>query len=142
MGLLSQAKDLHERLPAYASLSFSMDAGALASIAMTSYPASAHIRLGDFENARVHAQAALDAHENFPAPGREAIARIDLGIALAALGEPDEAAALGQQALRASRWGELVRSRSGDLDTRHAQDFHELYRQMSAVTSSAGLVAY
>jgi len=79
-------------------------------------------------------------HEAVPAGSRdlsrEAIARIDLGIALAELGVPDEAIGQGRLAL-ASRVVGSVRSRAADLDmvlaVRYprlpaAREFHEAVR--------------
>ncbi|MEV6984253.1 hypothetical protein AB0M95_23780 [Sphaerisporangium sp. NPDC051017] len=145
--LLRDAGERYERLPARAPMRFAMDTGNLASLAVTSYPASAYIWLGDgehgdFEKARAHAQSALAAHMALPAadrsPSREAIARIDLGIALTELGTPDEAAVLGRQALAGTHLVDSVRTRAGDLDrvltARYpklgvVQEFHEAYIQ-------------
>jgi hypothetical protein len=69
---------------------------------------------------------------------REAIARIDLGIALAHLGSLDEATAHGSQSLSSVRVDDTVLSRAGELDKAlmtcfpHeaiAQSFHEQYLQ-------------
>jgi hypothetical protein len=49
-------------------------------------------------------------------PKREAIARIDLSIALAHLGSLDEATAHGSQALFSVRVVDSVLSRAGELD--------------------------
>ena len=54
-----------------------------------------------------------EAHVSLP----DAIARIDLGIALAALGSPDEAVAEGRRALASPRVVDSVLSRAGDLDS-------------------------
>ncbi|MFC7732458.1 hypothetical protein [Actinomadura keratinilytica] len=145
--MFRQAGEVYERLPARAPLRFDTSTGHLATFAMTSYPASAYIWLGDaecgdFAQARTYAQAAIDAQLALPAasrsPSREAIARIDLAIALTKLGEPEQAAALGQQALGTSRLVDSVRSRAGDLEhvlTVHypdlpvVRDLQEAYRQ-------------
>ncbi|TYK47142.1 tetratricopeptide repeat protein [Actinomadura decatromicini] len=146
--MLHEAGEVYGRLPARAPLRFTVDTGNLAALAMTSYPASAYIWLGDadrgdFAKARTHAQAAIDEQQALPdsarSPSREAIARVDLGIALAALGEPEEAAAMGRRALASPRLVDSVRSRAGDLDralaARHPEvpavrDFHEMYRHV------------
>ncbi|WP_157430711.1 tetratricopeptide repeat protein [Actinomadura macra] len=146
--MLHQASKVYGALPARAPLRFTVDTGNLAALAMTSYPASAYIWLGDavrgdFAKARKHAQAAIDEQEGLPesarSPSREAIARVDLGIALAELGEPEEAAAMGRRALGTPRLVDSVRSRAGDLDralaARHPEvpavrDFHEMYRHL------------
>jgi len=155
-GLLREAADLYGRLPARAPMRFALDTGTLAGYAMTAYASSSYIWLGDaargdFENARRHAQEAVAAHEAAPAadrsPSREAIARIDLGMALAALGEPDQAAALGRAALASPRLVDSVCSRAGDLDralaARHGdaagvRDFHEEYVAVSGRASADG----
>jgi len=155
-GLLREAAGLYDRLPARAPMRFALDTGTLAGYAMTAYAASSYIWLGDaargdFENARRHAQEAVAAHEGAPAsdrsPSREAIARIDLGMALAALGEPDQAAALGREALASSRLVDSVRSRAGELDklliARHpgvaeVREFHEGYEAVSGRGAMGG----
>ncbi|GII88302.1 hypothetical protein Ssi03_62920 [Sphaerisporangium siamense] len=147
--LLRDAGQRYERLPARAPMRFSVDTGNLASFAMTAYPASSYIWLGDaasgdFEKAKLYAQSAISAHEALPdtarSPSREAIARIDLAIAMAALGAPDEATDLGRQALSTTRLVDSVRSRAGDLDrvliARYpklglVQHFREAFVQMS-----------
>lgn len=92
----------------------------LASYAMTSYPASCYGWLGDYRQAEAYARRAVAVHEAAPdgsrAPTPEAIAQIDLAIAVAALGEPDERSALGRAALSSARVVDSVRSRAGDLD--------------------------
>src|SRR5207245_6463869 len=120
---------------------FTVDTGPLADYAMTGYPASCYIWLADFQQARRYAQQAVAVHEAAPAesrsPSREAIARIDLGIALATLGAPDEAIGEGRLALGSPRVVDSVGSRAADLDAtltaRHpplatAREFHEQYR--------------
>jgi hypothetical protein len=95
--------------------------GPLATYAMTAYTASSYIWLGEYERARRHAESAVAAHEATPvwtrSPSREAIARLDLGIALASLGSPDEATAFGLQALDSPRVVSSVRTRAADLDS-------------------------
>jgi transcriptional regulator with XRE-family HTH domain len=117
--LFVEANKLYDRLPAAPPLHYGVDTIALADYALTSYPASAYIWLGDFEQAENCAQQAVALHQNVPvasrSPSREAIARIDLGIALAALGAPDEAVAQGCEALASSRVVDSVCSRAGDL---------------------------
>ncbi|MGH3806106.1 MAG: hypothetical protein ACRDRU_05625 [Pseudonocardiaceae bacterium] len=49
--LFTEARRLHERLPASAPRRFTVDTGTLASYAMTAYPATAYAWLGDFETA-------------------------------------------------------------------------------------------
>ncbi|MGW4425199.1 hypothetical protein [Streptosporangium sp. NPDC004631] len=119
--LLHSAEEIYGRLPARAAGRFGIDMGALAAgHTMTDYPAAAYISLGDFEKARQRAEAAVATHESKPieirSPSREAIARIDLGIALAGLGSPDEAIAMASQALESPRIVERVHSRAAYLD--------------------------
>ncbi len=68
-------------------------------------------------------------------------------MSLAALGEPDEAAALGHQALTSTRLVDSVRCRAGDLDkiliARHldvaeVRDFHESYVAASGGGTTGG----
>jgi transcriptional regulator with XRE-family HTH domain len=139
--MFGEALDLYDRLPARAPMRFATDTGVLASYAMTAYQASCYVWLGDYRQAEAHGRRALEAHEAAPegsrAPTREAIARIDLAIALAGLGEADEAAALGAGALGSGRVVDSVRSRAGDLNAAltarypahaGAAGFGEMYR--------------
>jgi len=150
--LFSEAQQLYERLPARAPCRFTIDTGILASYAMTGYPASAYTWLGDFEAARTHAEAALAVHESASldssSPSREAIVRLDLAMALAHLGTPDEAVALGGQALTSTRVVTSVLLRACDLDralvSRYprlacVREFHEQYRYVAQrVTAAQG----
>lgn len=96
-----------------------IETGPLAAYAMTAYTASSYIWLGEFELARRHAEIAVKAHEGTPggkrSPSREAIARLDLGIALACLGTMDEAVVMGVTALDSPRVVSSVRARAADL---------------------------
>ncbi|MEA2593374.1 MAG: hypothetical protein QOD62_3205, partial [Actinomycetota bacterium] len=74
---------------------------------------------------------------------KEAIARIDLGIALAELGEADEAIGQGRLALASPRVVDSVRSRAADLDAvltaRYpglpaTREFHEQYDNLVRLT--------
>lgn len=97
-----------------------MDTQCLASYAIASYAASSCIWLDLPEDARHHATEALVLYAAAPeasrSPSREAIARIDLGLALTALGSPDEGCALGHEALSSDRVVDSVRSRASELD--------------------------
>ncbi len=130
---------------------FGTDTGVLAAYAMTSYPASCYVWLGDYCQAEAYGRQAVAVHEAAPegsrAPTRDAIARIDLAIALTALGELDEGSALGRSALSSPRVVDSVRSRAGDLDailaTRYpghadAASFREQYRSLTATGSTPG----
>ncbi len=87
-----------------APMRFATDTGVLASYAMTAYPASCYVWLGDYRQAQADGRVALAAHQAAPdgsrSPTPEAIARIDLAIAVTALGEPDEGADLGRACAR------------------------------------------
>ncbi len=146
--LLAEAQEMHERLPTRPPGRFLVDNGIYASYAITAHPASSYIWLADYKRAETHARAALAAYESAaPAdrkPTREAIARIDLSIALAHLGSLDEAAEHGSQALSSVRVTDTVLSRAVELDralmTRFpqeaiAQSFHEQYLQMTRQAS-------
>jgi transcriptional regulator with XRE-family HTH domain len=148
---LREAADLYERLPARAPMRFGTDTGTLASYAVTAYPASCYAWLGDYRRAETHGRAALAAHEAAPvgsrSPTREAIARIELAIAVTGLGEPDEGVALGLAALNSVRVVESVRSRAGDLNAAltarypsHAGvgSFREVYRASTIATGPRG----
>ncbi|MFI2078519.1 tetratricopeptide repeat protein [Streptomyces triculaminicus] len=115
------AEDAYRFLPPRAPRRFGMDVLPLADYALTSYPATSCIWLGQAEQARQHAEHALATYEAAPAasrsPSREAIARIDLAIAHAQLGNPDDAVTLGHQALDSARVVDSVRNRARDLTT-------------------------
>ncbi|WP_246094893.1 tetratricopeptide repeat protein [Streptomyces roseicoloratus] len=113
------AEDAYRLLPPRSPRRFGMDVLPLADYALTSYPATSYIWLGQAEEARQHAEQALATYEAAPAasrsPSREAIARIDMALAHALLGDPDDAVALGHQALDSGRVVDSVRHRAGDL---------------------------
>ena len=113
------AEEAHRLLPVRVPRRFGLDPLPLADYALTSYPATACIWLGRAEQARQHAEHALAVYESAPtesrSPSREAIARIDLALAHAQLGDPDDAVALGHQALDSARVVDSVRNRAGDL---------------------------
>ncbi|MEU8785956.1 tetratricopeptide repeat protein [Streptomyces sp. NPDC048637] len=115
------AQDAHRLLPPRSPRRFGMDVMPLADYALTSYPATSFIWLGQAEQARQHAESALATYEAAPAasrsPSREAIARIDLALAHAQLGDPDDAVILGHQALDSARVVDSVRNRAGNLTT-------------------------
>ena len=141
-GLFADARDLYDRLPANPVMRFHEDIGPLAAQAMAGLSASASNSLADFETAKVRAEEALALYRSLPVTGNshywEAISRIDHGIALAALGSPDEAVGEGRRALASPRVVDSVLSRAGDLDSAltarypdlpEARDFHEQYRE-------------
>lgn len=97
--MLNGALDAYDQLPVRAPERDGTDTGILASYAVTAYPASCHVWLGDYGQAETYGRQAVAVHENAPegsrSPSREAIARIDLAIAVTAQGSPDEGATLG-----------------------------------------------
>jgi hypothetical protein len=121
---LREAMDLREHLPAQRPTRFGQDLSPeRASIldSLDGYAASSCIWLELAKDAQRHAQHTLQLSEAAPAThrsrSREAIARIDLGMARTALAAPDEACVLGTQALS---WdppsGHPVRVRALELD--------------------------
>jgi len=103
---LGDAMDLRERLSAQAPARFGHDMSperASLPESLAGYAASSFIWLGLATEAQHYAEQALQRIDALPvdrrSPSREAIARIDLGLARTALGAPDEACALGAQAL-------------------------------------------
>ena len=147
--LFAEARQLHDQLPADTPSWFTLDTAALACYAITAYPAEAYLWLGDFETARTHAETALALHESAPSAstaGKGDIARLDLATALAHLGEPDEAAALGRQALTSTCAFNSVRAHARDLNAALVaryptlpcvRDFHEQYRRVVKGTAKA-----
>ncbi|MCH0539090.1 tetratricopeptide repeat protein [Streptomyces sp. MUM 203J] len=116
---LRSAEDAYQVLPPRSPRRFGLDVLPLAEYALTSYPATSCIWLGRADEARRYAERAIATYEAAPStshsPSREAIARIDLAIALAQLGAPDDAVTLGHQALESARVVDSVRSRARDL---------------------------
>ncbi|MGX9225759.1 XRE family transcriptional regulator [Streptomyces albus] len=113
------AQDVYQYLPPRTPTRFGMNVLPLADYALTSYPATSCVWLGQADAARQHAERALATYESAPAaarsPSREAIARIDLALAHAQLGDPDDAVALGHQALGSDRVVDSVLGRASDL---------------------------
>ncbi len=118
--LIAEAEREYGRLPGRPPL---RPAGSalLSDFAVTAYPASCYVWLGDFAKAAGYGRRAVEVHESVtPAqrsPSREAIARIDLALAMAGQGDPGEAAELGCQALRSPRLTGSVLGRARDLDS-------------------------
>jgi tetratricopeptide (TPR) repeat protein len=140
--LLTEAQELHDRLLARSSGRLPVDNDIFASHAIIARTASSYIWLADYKKAETHSRTALAVGESASptgrSPKREAIARIDLSIALAHLGSLDEAAEHGSQALSSARMVDSVLSRAGELDKALmtcfpqeaiAQSFHEQYLQ-------------
>jgi len=142
--LLAEAERLWERLPAHSART--LDPGTLVDYALCAYPTKVYLPLRDFDAARRHAyEAAVTAHEAghrqmAALPSTGAMARLDLGIALAGLGQPDEAIGHGQRALDSPRVVYGVRARARELDAvlmrRYpklpaARHFHERCRELT-----------
>jgi hypothetical protein len=117
--LIVEAEREYESLPERLSMRAEGNS-LLAAFAVTAYPASSYVWLGDFAKAAGYGRRAIEVHESASAPerapSREAIARVDLAIAVAGQGEPGEAAELGCQALDSPRLTGSVLSRARDLD--------------------------
>lgn len=142
--LFAEALRLYERLPARTPCRFTMDTEIYASYAITSYPATAYLWLGDFDTARTYGEAALAAIESEPpgskSPYRQAQVQLDLATTLVGLGTPDDAVALGSQTLTSIRMVSPLVAHARDLDralvSRYprlacAREFHEQYRHVA-----------
>jgi tetratricopeptide (TPR) repeat protein len=140
--VLAEATGLCERVPSTTPARFGVDTEAPQVLA--GYRASAYLWLEDFEKAKVGAEEAVALHDAIPvevrSPSRQAIARLDLGIALAGLGSPDEAVGQGRLALGSPRVVEAVLFKARCLnaaltarypDLPEVRDFEEQYRQVA-----------
>ncbi|MDT3399002.1 hypothetical protein RKE29_20540 [Streptomyces sp. B1866] len=121
---LRAAEEAYDRLPARPALRFGKDVLPQADYTLHSYPATSCVWLGQAEQARRYAEQALAIMEAGPESSsratRQAIARIDLALAEARLGNADDAVALGHQALdyrTSPRVTSPVRRRADDLVT-------------------------
>ncbi len=128
---LRQAVGLRDRLPAQLPTLFGLDTGQGASYALASFAAASCNALGLPEQARRHAMDALDpllttAPGGQRYPTKEALARIELALALVGLGSPDEGCALGHQALSSERLVHATRSRAFALDAVLQRDYPDL----------------
>jgi tetratricopeptide (TPR) repeat protein len=116
---LRHAVALYEALPARCPDRFGVDTATLAAYAVHSYAASSYIWLEQYPAARTAAQAALATYQAASpedrSPSREAIARLDMALAMTALGAPDEAYVLGKEALGSERVVDSVLVRTRDL---------------------------
>jgi tetratricopeptide (TPR) repeat protein len=142
--MLRQAREVHERLPSEAPLRFTADAGPVLEYTLLDYTARSYLWLGDNESAKTHAEQALSVIESVSPEQRwrtkEASARFDLGLALARLGEPEEAAAHGHKALTIGGGYRLLLTQVSQLDKTltsqypdlsEVREFHERYRTLS-----------
>ncbi len=146
--LLTETDTLWDRVSATPSAT--LDPGTLADYALCAYPATAYLSLRDFGAAKRHAEEAVAAAEArspqqpaIPSPG--ALSRVYLAIALAELGQPDEAIGQAQRALHSPRMVYVVRKRARELDAvlmrRYpklpaARQFHEQCRELTTASQS------
>ncbi|MGH4017614.1 MAG: hypothetical protein ACRDSL_27575, partial [Pseudonocardiaceae bacterium] len=140
--VFAEAGRLLDQMPTQTPTRFTLDTATMASYAIAAHPAQAYLWLEDFPAAKTHGEAALAVHESAPpggsSTGRGAMARLVLATALVHLGAPDEAIALGNEALASSTCAaNFVRAHARDLDaalvSRYptlacVRDFHEQYR--------------
>lgn len=142
--MLRQATEVFERLPADVSLRLTADAGPVLEYTLLDYAARSYLWLGDDESARKHADQAVSVIDSASPEQRwktkEASARVDLGLALAGLGEPEEAAMHGQEALTLGGGYRLLLTHARHLDNAltsrypglpETRDFHERYRVLT-----------
>lgn len=135
---LKQTQQSLSRLPEFGSGLFSADAGRIAS-----YAATSSIWLRRPELAVSYAREALSFYDQVNpqqrSPTRQAISRLDLGLALVHLKGPDEATEEATRALDTERVTRTVLARAADVDAalRHQYpthrgviDFHERYAAM------------
>jgi tetratricopeptide (TPR) repeat protein len=143
--LLGEARRLCDRLPDQVPSIFS-DTNASTEYTrycLTSYAATCYVWLAKWTEAERYARDTLGVAAL--SPGRAAVARLDLAIALANLGSPDEAAEYGTRALGADRWlGALLpraRQLNAALTTRYpeissSQAFHDRYHQLTTTRAT------
>ncbi len=116
---MTSAQRMYDRLPARGPYRHGVSTAQLAAYAITSYAATSFSWLGEFTEARSSAEAALKEYSRATpedrSPTREAIAQIDLAIAVNGLGEPYEAAQLGLKALSSERMVNSIILRAGEL---------------------------
>jgi tetratricopeptide (TPR) repeat protein len=141
--LLTEARKLWDRLPATAPAF--LDPGTMGDYSLCAYPVWAYLYLGDFAAAKRHAEEAVAAAEarshQVPAiPTTGAASRLYLAIALAELGQPDEAIAHGRRALDSPRMVHWVTAPAKEFDVvlmrRYpklpaARQFHEQWGELA-----------
>jgi hypothetical protein len=138
---LAEARKLCDQLPDESASRFATENRALTSCIIASLTASSHKQLENYREAERHARDAL-AVEAW-SPGDADCSRLDLGIALAHRGSPDEAVERGKQALARPRWLGALLPRARELGTvlmkRYptapgTQEFHEQYQLLDFCT--------
>ncbi len=138
--LLSESRRLWDGMSATAPAT--LDPGTLEDYALCAYPATVYLSLRDFGAAKRHAEEAVAIYEAraqrvdaFPTSG--AMSRLYLGIALAEMGQPNEAIGQGVRALNTTRMSHGVRTQAWWLDEvimrrypnlPQARQFHEQCR--------------
>jgi transcriptional regulator with XRE-family HTH domain len=135
---LAKAKDLCQRLPDGSPQPVAQERRARTPYMVAKYAAEAHNSLKNYQAAEQEARDALGI-ETW-SPGDADIVRIELGIARAGQGAPDEAVEHGKLALGQPRFLGSVLSRGRQLDTMlmtryrktpSTQEFHERYQQLA-----------
>ena len=136
---LAKARTACDRLPAEMASRFGRDTEERNSAIINAYTVECHARLGNWTETAQHAGIALGVIRW--SRGRATGVRLDLAIALAHLGSPDDAIEHGNQALSSGlvRLGSIlprVRELDAVLTSRYpkepdAQDFHDRYRQLA-----------
>lgn len=123
--VLKDAQIRLDQLDRQSSGLFSADSGRLAS-----YAASSYIWLGQPDRAVPYAKEAITFYRGVDlserSPTREAISRLDLALAHAELGQPDDAAEQIEHALSSERITGSVLSRLGDLMVRMQHRYPQL----------------
>jgi tetratricopeptide (TPR) repeat protein len=136
---LAEARNLCDQLPDESPSRFATEDRDLTSCIVTRMTAWCHNQLGNYQEAERHTRDAL-AVEAW-SPGEADLNRLDLGIALAHRGSPDEAAERGKQALARPRFLGALLPRARELDAvlmkRYpadpgTQEFHEQYQLIAS----------
>ena len=134
--MLDKARKLCDRLPDQVPSRLSTETSEHTSCTIAALAAKCHVWLGNWKEAERQARATLASQGT--TPGWSEIAQLDLGIAMANLGSPDEAADHGKRTLSAGRWSGCTLPRARELDAAlmsrypthpSVQGFHEEYQQ-------------
>jgi tetratricopeptide (TPR) repeat protein len=134
---LAEARKLCDQLPDESPSRFTTESSAFTSCKISEYAANCYLKLADYQAAEREARNAL-AIEPW-SPGAAGIAHLDLAIALAHLGSPEEAVEHGRQAISQPRFLGGVLPLAHELDTvltkRYptepcTQEFHEQHDQL------------